>query len=293
MVLVLLYFSYRNSAVIKRCGQSSDVLLIQNLAESKREKEDRVGDGCFSVFIDVGANVGVHGRFLFEPEKYNLSSFAVPLFEKKFGKKRQNSDFCVIAIEANPKHWSRLEKLSSVYRSLGWRFLVVKAAAFDETGKGIFFHQGDGRSNEWGFSVKSNKHPRPRSTVGEEKVELIVLSKWLEHEIFEREVPAVSSLSKKPIVGMKVDIEGSEFVVLPDLVTSGVFCKLDFVFGEFHPWLAPMNFSRQEVSLQNSSDAIHLFEAFDLVVRSARNCKTDFIQQDDEEYLHDTVPLPI
>ena len=30
----------------------------------------RLGDGCYHVFLDVGSNRGVHGRFFYEPELY-------------------------------------------------------------------------------------------------------------------------------------------------------------------------------------------------------------------------------
>ena len=36
----------------------------------------RLGDGCYHVFLDVGSNRGVHGRFFFEPELYPRSKFA-------------------------------------------------------------------------------------------------------------------------------------------------------------------------------------------------------------------------
>ena len=39
-----------------------------------------------------------------------------------------------------------------------------------------------------------------------------------------------------PKVILKMDIEGLEYVVLPDLVTSGSLCQtVDFCFGDLHP----------------------------------------------------------
>mmetsp|Transcript_45686 Transcript_45686/g.110695 ORF Transcript_45686/g.110695 Transcript_45686/m.110695 type:complete len:312 (-) Transcript_45686:81-1016(-) len=292
LLLMIVLLLNRFTLIETGCQQPNHALEQSNNTKSNRGQKERLADGCFHVFIDVGANVGVHGRFLYEPDKYNLSKFAVPLFEKKFGRNRLNKEYCVLAIEANPKHWDRLDAISIIYRSFGWRFIVVKAAAFDEGGSGTFFHQGDGRFNEWGFSLKFNKAKKPKSTVGTESVPLIRFSKWLQHEIFERTIPSQFHSRRKPVVGMKMDIEGSEFIVLPDLLASGALCKIDFLFGELHPWLAPLNFSDQSVSLENESDASRFFEAFELVLRSSRKCRTEFIPRDDEKYLHDTVPLP-
>ena len=34
-------------------------------------KQERLGDGCKHIFFDVGANIGLHGRFLYEPELFD------------------------------------------------------------------------------------------------------------------------------------------------------------------------------------------------------------------------------
>ena len=54
---------------------------------------------------------------------------------------------------------------------------------------------------------------------------------------------------------MKMDIEGSEYVVLPDLILNGALCSIDFVFGEFHPWFVPMNFTGHRLKLETRQEA--------------------------------------
>ena len=44
-------------------------------------------DGCYHVFVDAGANIGIHTRFLFEPSKFPRSSFR-KVFDKYFGADR-------------------------------------------------------------------------------------------------------------------------------------------------------------------------------------------------------------
>lgn len=46
--------------------------------------QSRLGEGCERVFLDVGANVGLHGRFLFEPEKFPSNKYH-KVFERVFG----------------------------------------------------------------------------------------------------------------------------------------------------------------------------------------------------------------
>lgn len=122
----------------------------------QQQPPPRLGDGCYHVFIDVGANIGVHGRFLYEPEKYPESWSAVQLFEQEYGTNRTNEDYCVFAIEANPSHWPRLETVAAAYRQYehGWSYTVIPAGASDQNGTMTFYKQGghdDRVNNEWGF----------------------------------------------------------------------------------------------------------------------------------------------
>merc|ERR1719353_914629 len=51
-------------------------LLSRSRGDFRTPKHARMGDNCYHVFLDVGSNRGVHGRFYFEPEKYPGSKFA-------------------------------------------------------------------------------------------------------------------------------------------------------------------------------------------------------------------------
>ena len=42
----------------------------------------KLGDGCYHIFLDMGANVGVHGRFLLEPDKYEGAGTAQAIYNK-------------------------------------------------------------------------------------------------------------------------------------------------------------------------------------------------------------------
>jgi hypothetical protein len=307
------------------------------ITEPKQRREPRLGDGCYHVFLDVGANVGVHGRFLLEPQKYPNSISSVNLFGKEYGP-LDNRDVCVFAFEANSKHWPRLTEVSEAYAGVGWRYHVVKAAVSDQNGSSTFFHQGneDEKYNEWGFSGAKDLSQNYNGKVSKGgytvEVPTVRLSEWIRTHIHERLVPEVppshsrgsnnknndahSNASippslKPPVLGMKMDIEGFEYVVLPDLILSGGICHFDLIFGEFHAHFAPItqfritdnnnndgdggskpdaNFHR--VRLEKPEEANVYGNALTQVMEASRNCPVRWIWSDDETYLRDGQRLP-
>jgi len=91
-----------------------------------------LADGCYHIYIDGGANIGVHGRFLLEPEKYPDAKEAAGLFDSEFGPpgERDNRDFCVFEIEANPTHLATLTEKENAYKAMGWRYHAINAGVF-------------------------------------------------------------------------------------------------------------------------------------------------------------------
>ena len=333
--------------------------VVSNVVLPKEPREAKLGDGCYHVFLDVGANIGVHGRFLLEPEKYPRSTSSVALFAKEYPG-LDNRDVCVFAFEANPKHWPRLHNVSEAYAALGWRYHIVEAAVSDKDGTTTFYHQGQGdeKHNEWGFSgakdlsgIYGKENSKGNYT---EEVVTIRLSDWIKTHIGDRLVPEVPPSRKTssdnnnsnnnnnndsdnnnsndnnndnnnnngaaeeitpPILGMKVDIEGYEYVVIPDLIHSGAACLFTFIFGEYHPRFAPIEMFRKEedkpsdnnknnndknsgfdsyhrVSLKTQKELEEYEWALTTTMTAARNCKVRWINSDDESYLYDPPPLP-
>jgi hypothetical protein len=103
---------------------------------------------------------------------------------------------------------------------------------------------------------------------------------------------------------MKMDIEGAEYIVLPSLLFSGIFCNgIDYAFGEFHPRFA-FNFNR---NISNTGRGNVKFgekpgvdpeEWYNVLMNHAfqslreENCRGTFNVIDDESYGHDGVPWP-
>jgi hypothetical protein len=83
-----------------------------------------MADGCRYIYFDVGSNIGVQVRKLFQPELYPGAKI-LPHFEQYFGspefRRRNDSGVCAIGFEANPSHAKRLKGLEKCYQEMGWR----------------------------------------------------------------------------------------------------------------------------------------------------------------------------
>jgi hypothetical protein len=292
LVLILLLGFVTNSLF----SNSGSVHETQFAPIIVKEEPKREADGCYHVYLDVGANIGVHGRFLLEPEKYPNAKVAHEMFNSQFGTHRDNRDFCTFEFEPNPAHQAVLERKSKAYEAMGWRFHVKNVGASDNDGTMDFYHQGDKSGNaheEWGFAVKQLSNNSKTSKVS---IPVIRFSTWLEEHVNKRKIPSTpyGSYEKKgPKVVMKFDVEGSEYVLLPDLMLSGTMCGIDFMFGEFHAGFAPLDFPGLRIPLTTEPEAVDIGGALQKVIPSSRNCKTEFRYEDDESYLHDGKPLPV
>ena len=58
---------------------------------------------------------------------------------------------------------------------------------------------------------------------------IIRFSRWLDDNVLHRKLPSVvyGTYPKNATIVVKLDIEGSEYLVLPDLISSGALCELD------------------------------------------------------------------
>jgi hypothetical protein len=271
-----------------RLPQDHDIVPKKIMNESAAKD----ADGCYHIFVDGGANIGVHGRFLYEPNMYPDAKVAHKLYNYTFGppETRDNRDFCVFELEANPAHYPQLKEKEDAYARLGWRYKVMNVGLSDRYETITFYGRNDEYYNEWGFSTK-------KFFDGAKQVDVptIRLSSWLKEHVLPRKLPSkvYGQYNKDgPVILVKLDIEGSEFVVLPDLISSGVFCDLDLVFGELHGKNAPYNFPGLDVPLQTQEQAKDFERVIVNMIKSLRMCKASFLIEDDESYVHDGVPLP-
>ena len=188
--------------------------------------------GCCHVYLDVGSNIGVQIRKLFEPSKYPGYKVA-STFGKHFGMlgSSRQKNVCALGLEANPRHAPRLAEIASAYNARGWRthFLAPVAASI-ANGKITFYpgpvdhdsgydgHDTHGNATQWWGSTVANKYNREKGSAPPVTVPRVNLADLVQRSILGRAKPAGCT---NPKVVMKIDIEGGEFDVLPHMLASG------------------------------------------------------------------------
>jgi hypothetical protein len=136
-------------------------------------------------------------------------------------------------------------------------------------------------------------------TIGKpELVPVIRLASWSFDHLHDRVIPITpfGKYKSGPKVVMKLDVEGMEFAMLPDLIVSGALCStVDLVFGEFHysSKFYPMHFKKHGLYFNNSETSWRFQDAALRLMEASGSCKTKYDRgPDDETYLADGMPLP-
>ena len=282
---------------------------VRTSTTTTNRTSNKLGDGCYHVFLDVGANIGVHGRFLLEPERYPEAKVARTIFDREFGTHRDNRHFCVFAFEPNVAHEKRLKQLERVYTGMGWRYHAILAGVSDVGGTLRFYKMHDEGEEEWGFNAVRRKNMRGVDGIPV-NAPVIRLATWIEREIHGRQIPNLLSLQsnnsasqtsnhpmenvRPPKVVMKLDVEGMEMKIIPDLIMSGVYCNvLDHIFGEAHFQFGfyPVQLANKIVLYDGKRAEKHVNEILHFL-KFSQHCTTVWERTEDESYLHDGIPLP-
>merc|ERR1739845_198355 len=102
------------------------------------------------------------------------------------------------------------------------------------------------------------------------KAAVIRLSSWIQLHILARSIPNGLELeTKAPRIMMKMDVEGSEYRLLTDLIVTGTLCHIDVVTVESHhhkPNLMPAKI-HHNISL-SSVDAANYYKSMLLMTRA-------------------------
>ena len=268
------------------------------LHDDLRELVKKATDGCVNIFVDAGANIGVHTRFLFEPAKYPESQFT-KLFSNAFGAASNESAqlTCSLGFEPNPKHIKRHKALQRAYKRMGWQYSFFHFALGVNTSEELVFYEniesngGNGAQNEyWAFSTtRLEKQNQSKVRVPSVSFDTVLA------QIGKRRLPADQ---RHPRVLVKMDIEGSEYAVLPQVMMTGSLCRVvDYISLEWHASFAPMRFRpNQHLGLSTQAEAkkvASLLKAAMADGAHAGGCLTSVAEVDDETYLHDGVPFPV
>ncbi|CAF1364042.1 unnamed protein product [Adineta ricciae] len=224
------------------------------------ESEGNFLDGCRFVYIDMGTNIGVQIRKLYEPQLYPNSS-VFSLFTRIFGSR--NKEVCSVGFEANPYHDEYLKDFENYCLKRHYRVKIFTSTAVSITNESQAFYvqSEDTLYNQWGSSLLPNRN----------KTKIIVssidIASWIRGTVLTRKIPSGLPLAK---IMMKTDIEGHDSIVLTNLIFSGVYCSIDLIYGE--------HFN------QEFQHAVSILKQY------TNSCKTELVPLDDES--HFMIKLP-
>ena len=199
------------------------------------------GKGCSKVYLDVGSNVGVHIRFLYEPHLFPGSTIlASKLWAEAFGANfPHDPTLCAFGFEPNPRHRDRNERLGRRFRAARRRVEFFSVAARAEPGVITIAAAAEASTNssdnDWKFRLPASaassalSSPPKQSTKNMHDVSAIDLTGWVREELLG------GKASSRPVIVMKLDVEGDELPVLERMRSTGVLCAIHTIHWEFHP----------------------------------------------------------
>ena len=265
--------------------------------ENNQKLKENILDGCYHVYLDVGSNIGIQIRKLFEPEKYPDATVH-SIFNQNFGKvqERRNhnlkdgSAICAVGFEPNSHHTSYLKEIEASYQKCGWNVkMLTETAASEHNGIGRFYTDESYQNMEWGGGVLppniiniavdevSNQHK-----AAYRNVTLLRLSDFLQNVVGKRKIPLMGNAAPPRII-MKMDIEGSEVDVIPDLILTGTLQYINVIMVEWHGRLESLA-ERRKASKQ-LEEIIKSLSEYSKIMKN-QNEKFDFnlVNMDDESY---------
>ena len=230
-------------------------------------------DRCEHIYFDLGSNIGVQIRKLFEPEKYPGAK-VLPQFDRLFGPAPgRRESVCAFGFEANPAHKARLADIEKCYHDVhGWNAHYAMRAVSTVDGEHITFYSDPSDTHEdWGAGTTPALIQNKTAMI-EHKVETVDIAAFILDTV-ERYQPKA--------VFVKMDIEGTEYDVLPHMMQQGVFCQnvVTAMVIEWHGWRA-----RRNTTLNQGTMLQQLGQA---------ECNiTEIVAMDDETFLHDNKDFP-
>ena len=175
------------------------------------------------LFIDLGANIG---------QAYELFSYFFDTY-----------DF--ILIEPNNECIKHLEKLKIKKNSI--KKIINKAASINDGHTDLYLN--DMLLNHQGASIQEfhNKEMLSNNIVTKKVQTFNFVKFFIEHS------------KKYDSIILKIDIEGSEYTILEELIKLEAFKKIEYLFVEFHSYLY-INNEKSQFYKQKEKKLINFFK---------------------------------
>lgn len=180
---------------------------------------------CSKIFLDLGANDGWQLEKLFGGlrPRTPLNRIFRKLFSRSVAQRR--AEVCAVAFEPDPSHHKRLEHLEAKYQNLGARLRILKSAIWTSEEVLNFSSQFRPEAQNDGSSLETNHSRFIFRNLTMISVHTFDFKKLLQ------------AMPADAFVIAKMDIEGAEHRVIPDIVRTRDIEKINFFAIEFHSWL--------------------------------------------------------
>ena len=287
------YISIEYNDIIARINQNGH-----------KKSEDNILNGCYHIYLDVGSNIGNQIRKLFEPEKYpnapllaKFDQYFGPIENRRISSPEGGSMVCAVGFEPNPVHALHLKELEKVYKTCGWNVKMMTSTGIsNRNGITKFYHIGIGGGLNLGggilppnLSSVKNKSQSNEIT-SENRVTLLRLSEFLTNIVSKRQIPMYDT-KDPPKVVVKMDIEGSEIDVIPDVVLNGGLSLIDLLMVEWHARYERLN-SRREAHDQIRQVLKSLSTYGEGLNHDDTKSNFRYLDLDDETYQTDKLDFP-
>jgi hypothetical protein len=236
---------------------------------------------CKKVYLDVGTNLGVQIRKLYEPDKFPGAPI-LSLFNQVFGTESDRREVCAIGFEPNPRHSEELHTIEETYTMLGYIVKIfTRTAVAGKDGLAGFYIHDDPQNHDWTstlLNISPGKHSKTT-------VVLKDLGAFIQNH-----------LSPDATIAMKMDIEGSEFTIMPSLILTGALCHLDTVFIEWHDKIFKHGWVNNDKATRSAFTPRQIRGIVGYLGVHAEGCSVKFLELDDETFRDRTttlLPLPI
>lgn len=251
----------------------------QNLTELRKTHDEQQrhlfrfihSNKCEHIYLDMGTNIGVQIRKLYQPQGYPKAKI-LSYYDQYFGeiglKNRKN--VCAIGFEGNAIHTPRLLELQDAYTKVGYPVVIfTDTAVWTSEGTMNFYrdHQAAKDKHEWGASTVPWLKGANYTTA------ISIDMNHLMHRIHALWASSSSHTNNSRTVA-KMDIEGSEYEVLPHMITHGSICMIDVMTIEWHA-----NFFKSPD--RKVEDFVRYIQT------KVKDCKFKAIDMDDETYIDD------
>ena len=127
---------------------------------------------------------------------------------------------------------------------------MKETAVTNRNGSGKFFSDGDMQNKEWGGGILPSEVNKVAIQSLPQNISLIRLVDFLNNVVAMRRLPMTPTGEGPPRVLMKMDIEGSEIDVIPDILFYGGLGVVNGLMIETHAYQVPKK--------QNSFEKVHI-----------------------------------